>query len=538
MKDAWKGLKLLTGQKEGKKASSLTSTPGSADRLNLFYSRFDNKDYSSIHQTQKSDLEKRKIHEAPITITEEDVYKVLKEINTNKATGPDKISGRIVKQCTTSLLYIIHSIFNISLDLCRMPNLWKIGEIIPVNKKPLPKVDNDLRPVTLTAILAKCFERVILPKISSHTKPIMDKLQFAYLPNRSTDDATTTLIHELSQHLDHKSKSKYARCLFIDYSSAFNTMQPHTLINRLAEYNIPARLQLFVLDFLTDRKQYVRTEIELSSTTSINTGAPQGCVLSAFLFIIYTNALSLCSTTCKIIKYADDTVVIGLINNDNEQGYRDTVSYVSSWCNENHLNLNAGKTKELIFDFRKIQNDKAPIIINNTSVKQVPSYKYLGVIIQNNLKWNEHVTAQVKKADQRMYHVRRLSKLKIDNEILCLFYNSTVSSVLVYAVPCWFNLCDKKQKKEVCKFAKRMTKMTGDCNKVENPRMISTKKCKSLISKMLKDETHPLYPYITTLPHGHLRVPWSRTERFRKSFLPYAIKLFNSDWYKLGYKLH
>ena len=214
----------------------------------------------------------------------------------------------------------------------------------------------------------------------------MDKLQFAYLPNRSTDDATTTLIHEFSQHLDCKSKSKYARCLFIDYSSAFNAMQPHTLINRLAEYNIPARLQLFVLDFLTNRKQYVRTEIELSSTTSINTGAPQGCVLSAFLFIIYTNALSLCSTTCKIIKYADDTVVIGLINNDNEQEYRDTVSYVSLWCNENHLNLNAGKTKEMIFDFRKIQNDKAPIIINNTSVKQVPSYKYLGVIIQNNLK--------------------------------------------------------------------------------------------------------------------------------------------------------
>ena len=117
------------------------------------------------------------------------------------------------------------------------------------------------------------------------------------------------------------------------------------------------------------------------------------------------------------------------------QEYRDTVPYVSSWCNENHLNLNAGKTKE-IFDFRKMQNDKASIIINNTSVKQVPSYKYLGVIIQNNLKWNERVTAQVKKADQRMYHVRRLRKLTIDKNILCLFYNSTVSSVLVYAVPC------------------------------------------------------------------------------------------------------
>ena len=89
-------------------------------------------------------------------------------------------------------------------------------------------------------------------------------------------------------------------------------------------------------------------------------------------------------------------------------------------------------------------NDKAPIIINNTSVKQVPSYKYLGVIIQNNFKWNEHVATQVKKADQRMYHVRHLRKFQIDYKILCLFYNSTVSSVLVYAVPCWFNLCDKE----------------------------------------------------------------------------------------------
>ena len=67
--------------------------------------------------------------------------------------------------------------------------------------------------------------------------------------------------------------------------------------------------------------------------------------------------------------------------------------------------------------------------------------------------------------------------------------------------------------------------------KAKNLRMILpvSKKCKSLSSKIAKDKTHPLFPYITILPHGHLRVPRCRTERFRKSFLPYAIKLFNSD---------
>ena len=154
----------------------------------------------------------------------------------------------------------------------------------------------------------KCFERAVLPKISSCTKPIMDSLQFAYQANRSTDDGIITLNHEIAQHLD--GNHTYARCLFIDYSSAFNTMQPHILINRLAAYNVPARLQLIVLDFLTNRHQYVRTASEISSAIPINTGAPQGCVLSAFLFIVYTNALSLCSRFCKIIKYADDTVVI------------------------------------------------------------------------------------------------------------------------------------------------------------------------------------------------------------------------------------
>ena len=151
---------------------------------------------------------------------------------------------------------------------------WKVVEITPVSKKTLTKVDNDLRPVTLTSILSNCFERIELPKLSHRLMPVMDNLQFAYLANRSTEDALNTLIHEIAQHLDRGSNN--ARCFFIDYSSAFNTMQPHILIDRLYMYNVPARLQLLVLDFLTNRKQYVKTNLEKSSSITINTGAPQG----------------------------------------------------------------------------------------------------------------------------------------------------------------------------------------------------------------------------------------------------------------------
>ena len=109
-------------------------------------------------------------------------------------------------------------------------------------------------------------------------------------------------------------------------------------------------VMLLVLDFLTNRQQCVGTECEMSSTIAINTGAPQGCVLSAILFIVYTNALSLSSENCKIIKYAVDTVVIGLISDNKEKEYKSTIDYVSRWCSDDCLHLNASKPKEIVLD--------------------------------------------------------------------------------------------------------------------------------------------------------------------------------------------
>ena len=127
-------------------------------------------------------------------------------------------------------------------------------------------------------------------------------------------------------------------------------MQPHILIRRLSEYNIPARLQLLIL---TNRQQYVRAESEASSAITINTRAQQRCVWSALLFILYTNVISLSSENCRFIKYADDTLVTELISDNNEEEYKSTIDYGSQWCSDNFLNLNTSKTKELIFDTRR-----------------------------------------------------------------------------------------------------------------------------------------------------------------------------------------
>lgn len=235
---------------------------------------------------------------------------------------------------------------------------------------------------------------------------------------------------------------------------------------------------------------------------------------------------------CKIIKYADDTVIIGLVDNDDESKYTDCIEYVSTWCNKNFLNLNVSKTKEMIIDFRrKSTNVISPVQIDNKDVEIVSSYKYLGCTLQNNLRWSEHICHQVKKANKRMYHVRCLAKLRVDNNLICMFYNSIVSSVLSYAIICWFNSLTGKEQKSVEKLKRKVCKLIKkECHHlIFDMEQVYKKQCMSSLTRILDDCTHPLNAMFNFLPSGErLNVSYYNTNRAKNTFVPSAIKLFNS----------
>jgi hypothetical protein len=316
----------------------------------------------------------------------------------------------LIKSCKDSLLWIVECIFKLSLNTGIYPATWKLGKIIPVAKKDFPQKDNDLRPVTLTSILSKCLERVGLQLLMPHVEKHLDPMQFAYINKRSTTDAVCTLLHGITEHLDRKS-SHTARALFIDFSSAFNTMQPHVLLNKLNMYDVPAYLRLWVLDYLLERPQYVQTKSEKSELLTLRTGAPQGCVLSPVLFIIYTNDMKWTCDNTYIVKYADDTAIVGLIANDDDSDYMNCIDFVSLWCQQNYLDLNVSKTKEVLWDFRRNHVLPSQIVIDNLSVEFVQSYKYLGVVLDDKLSFSLHVEVQMKKANKRLYCLRTMKSL-------------------------------------------------------------------------------------------------------------------------------
>ncbi|KAF7691443.1 hypothetical protein HF521_011740, partial [Silurus meridionalis] len=312
------------------------------------------------------------------------VRKTLCRVNPRKFAGPDNIPGRVLKECAEQLADVFTNLFNISLNSNVVPTCLKTTTIVPVPKKSTVSCLNDYCLVALTPIVMKCFERLVMRHIKTQLPPSLDPMQFAYRSNRSTDGAISTTIHLALTHLDNK--DSYVRMLFIDFSSAFNTIIPQHPIEKLNLLGLNTSLCNWILDFLTGRPQSVRIGNSISSTTTLSTGAPQGCVLSPLLFTLLTHDCVAMHSSNHIIKFADDTTVVGLISKNDESAYREEVQRLTALCG----------------------------VLNTSSI--------------------------TKKAQQRLYFLRRLRKTHLPPPILTMFYRGTIESILSSCITAWFGI--------------------------------------------------------------------------------------------------
>jgi hypothetical protein len=137
-------------------------------------------------------------------------------------------------------------------------------------------------------------------------------------------------------------------------------------INEQRSLGLNTSLYNWILDFLTGHPQVVKVSNNISSILILNTGAPQGCVLSLFLYSLFTHDSVTSHDSNTIIKF--DTTVVGLITNNNETPFRDKVRDLAVWCQHSNLSLNLGKTKELNVYYSKWRAKHAPIHIDRAVV--------------------------------------------------------------------------------------------------------------------------------------------------------------------------
>ncbi|KAK1785741.1 hypothetical protein P4O66_003101 [Electrophorus voltai] len=379
----------------------------------------------------------------------------------------EKSIRKMTRECADQLADVLTDIFNISLSCAVVPTCFKTTTIVPVPKKPTVSCLNDYHPIALTSIIMKCFERLVMRHIKTQLPPSLDPLQFAYCSNRSMNDAISTTLHLALTHLDKK--GTYVRMLFIDFSSAFNTIVPQHLIGKLSLLGLNTSLCNWILNFLTGRPQSVRVGSSTSNTTTLSTGAPQGSVLSPLLFTLLTHDCAAMHSSNHIIEFADDTTVVGLINKDNESAYREEVRELVSWCKVNNLYLNVDKTKEMVVDFRR-------------------------------------ASSITKRAQQRLYFLRKLREAHLPSPILTTFYRGTLESILSSCIITWFGNCTAFDRKTLQRIVRTAEKIIG----VSLPSItnIYITRCIQKATNIVKDPTHPSHELFTLLPSGRSCFPY------------------------------
>ncbi len=197
----WQGLKTICSSGNNSSAE-VRADPLLAEELKSFYGRFECNAISASGSSSDN----------VFTLSEDEIRRELRRVNVRKAAGPDGITGCVLRSCSDQLAALFTSIFNESLATSVVPTSFKKSVIIPVPKNSKPSCLNDYRPVALTSTVMKVFERLLKKHIFSSIPVTLDPLQFAYRPNRSTDDAISQVLHSSLAHID-STNGNYVRLL-------------------------------------------------------------------------------------------------------------------------------------------------------------------------------------------------------------------------------------------------------------------------------------------------------------------------------------
>ncbi|KAK1789961.1 hypothetical protein P4O66_002282 [Electrophorus voltai] len=270
-----------------------------------------------------------------------------------------------------------------------------------------------------------------------------------------------------------------------------------------------------------DRPQSVRVGNCASSTLTLSTGAPQGCVLSPLLYSLYTYDCTATSNSTIIVKFADDTGVMGLISDNDERAYLEEIKHL-----ENNLLLNVSKTKELIVDCSKKQERHyQPVRISGTTVERV-DFRYLGVHISQDLSWSRHTNSLAKKARQHLYHLRRLRDFRLPSKVLRNFYTCTIESILTGNITVWFENSTKQDTQALQRVVRSAECITH--TELPDLQTIYYKRCQTKARRIVKDPTHPNNRLFSLLRSGkRFRSLKTKTERLKRSFFPQTIGALN-----------
>ena len=318
------------------------------------------------------------------------------------------------------------------------PNPLKIARVTPIFKAGERTNPGNYRPISVLSDINKIFETLIYRRLLLflNNKSILSRCQYGFRVGISTQKTCIDVVSLLLQAIKRK---EHAICLFIDFKKAFDSIDHQLLLLKLEKYGIRGNVLELFSSYLSNREQYVSVNGASSGSLPVSIGIPQGSTLGPILFNIFVNDIPYShEDNLHTYQWADDTAFVSLNNNLEYliQNLNAHMQIFYNWCENNKMNLNFNKTKAMLVSYRTMPDHIPNVNIHGVEIEYVNEYKYLGLLIDNKLKFSRHmnmINNRLSKIVGTAYSLRDTLNLSAAKT----FYYTMFFSILSYCIAIW-----------------------------------------------------------------------------------------------------
>ena len=468
------------------------------------------------------------------------VFNLLCNLDSYGGTDPLGFFPLFYKKIASVLAPKLSVIFRKLLKVGSFPTCWRTANVTPIPKGPSSPNVADYRPISITPVLSKIYEKLIANPLSKfcESSGLFPPNQFAYRKGLGTCDCLLSMTHQLQSELDQGCE---CRMVLIDFSAAFDRVNHLGLLYKLSNLGIGGSVQSVISEFLTQRNQRVVVDGRYSRFVDVVSGVPQGSVLGPLLFILYTSDM-FAVVDNRLYNYADDSTLVATIRSPADRipvanSLNADLHKIEKWCSAWDMTLNARKTKTIVIGRSRTNFPMHPeLSVGDRPLEESHSVYVLGVTLDAKLTFEQQVRNVVKSASQKLGIVRKASSVFGDRFISSTVFRSFVLPLLEYCSPVWGSAADTHL--ELLNRIARVPASVGEPGDLQHRRNVGAL---SMFYKIVGNASHSLHHEVPPLrhfvrvtreslaTHERARAPVRcRTSQFARCFVPGTVRLWNS----------
>ncbi|MCG8034058.1 MAG: reverse transcriptase family protein [Candidatus Thiodiazotropha taylori] len=488
-------------------------------------------------------------HLDEIVLTPLEVQSTLETLPLGKASGPNGLNNRILRELAMQVSSPYCSLFNQSLRQGIFPTTYKEANVCPVPKKGDQSLVTNYRPISLLNSESKLFERLMFKYLYNHVQRnnLLSSFQSGFIPGDSTVNQLTFMYNTFCEALD---SGKEVRAVFCDISKAFDRVWHRGLLHKLQVAGVTENILAWFENYLANRKQRVVLPGTDSQWVYIKAGVPQGSILGPLLFLLFINDIVI-EIGSNIRLFADDTSLYIVVENPSTAAdcLNTDLVRITNWAATWLVSFNPVKTEALLVSRKRNKPIHPPLFMQDHQITEVESHKHLGIYLSNDCSWHVQIEYIKQKAWFRINVMRKL-KFKLDRKALEIIYIAFIRPILEYGDIIWSN-CTQYQKNELDKIQNEAARIaTGTTKLISLNALYQEVNWDTLDQRRENHKNTMFYKMVNHLtPHylsslvprpvgaasryslrnsNSLQTIDARTNQYYHSFLPSSVRAWNN----------